>query len=253
MAYVTERSGKSEIWLRSAEGNWDRPVVRQSDFPKEPEIPFPAVALSPDGTRLAYTRYGKLWISRTAGGSPSAAAPALTTTVSWSPDSQSVAYAVPNILVQRIGSDQPPVPVSGPENCSSPAVWSPDGQWIACGNAPDTILLVSPDGQRRRSIPSPARPNNNNFVLVWSRDAQTLYVASSPRQSRPRLHAVDLRTGNSRLIAEYAAEPRFNMPYVRTTSGSLMRDGKSFATTVLNRRADIWMLEGFPQPRHRWF
>jgi hypothetical protein len=30
-------------------------------------------------------------------------------------------------------------------------------------------------------------------------------------------------------------------------------DGKSFATTVATEKADLWMLEGFPQPRRRWF
>ena len=36
-------------------------------------------------------------------------------------------------------------------------------------------------------------------------------------------------------------------------SGSLSRDGKSIATTVFNTKSDIWILEGFPQPRHGWF
>jgi hypothetical protein len=45
----------------------------------------------------------------------------------------------------------------------------------------------------------------------------------------------------------------FGTPNTFMLSGSLSRDGRSFATTVLNSKSDLWMLEGFPQPRRRWF
>ena len=73
MAYITDRSGETEIWLRSPGGAWDVPVVRQSDFPDDlGEKPL-SVALSPDGRRLAYVRHDKLWISPASGGRPSPA------------------------------------------------------------------------------------------------------------------------------------------------------------------------------------
>jgi hypothetical protein len=37
--------------------------------------------------------------------------------------------------------------------------------------------------------------------------------------------------------------PLFNMPYFRTSSGSLMPVGKT----------DLWMFEGFSELRRRWF
>ena len=215
-----------------------------------------AVALSPDGARLAFTFHGKLWVASTAGGGLSVVMPTkFDGMVTWSPDSQSVAFGGGGdgaMWVVRIGSDQTPFRLPRTVICQSAPVWSPDGQWIACGNPPDTILLVSPDGQRQRILPSPAPPARQGYFQMWSRDAQTLYVGSSA-QRKPKLYAVDVKTGRSRLIAEYDAGAAFNTAYFRSISGSLMPGGKGIATTVLYRRSDIWMLEGFPQPRRGWF
>lgn len=68
-----------------------------------------------------------------------------------------------------------------------------------------------------------------------------------------RLDAIDVRTGNSRQVAEYADELVFGTPFTYANAGSLSRDGRSFATSVLNRRSDLWILEGFPKPRRPWF
>jgi Tol biopolymer transport system component len=131
-------------------------------------------------------------------------------------------------------------------------VWSPDGRWIACGGSGETVLLVSPDGAQRRSLPSPVSASYDRFVLAWSRDAATIYVASS-RTVRSRLDAIDVRSGTVRRIAEYAKDVVFSNGNAYTLSGSSSPDGKSLATTVFNRRADLWMLEGFPLPRRSWF
>ena len=261
MAFVSDRSGESEIWLRSPGGNWERPVVRQSDFPDDPGQVFINVALSPDGSRLAYRRHGRLWVSPVSGGRPSQAVfgdERETTAPSWSPDSSSITYigvsgGKLNVAVTRVGSQQPQflVPDTAGQ-CASAAVWSPDGHWIACGSFSQTLLLVSPDGKQRRSLPSPVRPASQNFVLVWSRDAETIYVASS-LTAKARLDAIDVRTGRSRKITEYPRELTFSTPNTYSLSGSLSRDAKSFATTVINTKSDLWILEGFPRPRRRWF
>jgi WD40 repeat protein len=261
MAFITDRSGESEIWLRNPSGNWERPAVRQSDFPNDPGQAFRSVALSPDGTRIAYNRHGRLWVSPASGGRASQAAvggESESAAHSWSPDGSSIAYigiigGSWHVAVTRVGSQQPQFLLPGTANqCFSAPVWSPDGRWIACGTASQTVLLVSPDGQQRRSLPIPVPAAPQRFVLVWSRDAETIYVASS-HTPKARLDAVDVRTGGSRRIAEYAQELRFSSTVNFSLSGSLSRDGKSFATTVLNSKSDLWMLEGFPQPQRRWF
>jgi serine/threonine protein kinase len=257
MAFITNRSGESEIWLRSSDGHWERPIVRQSDFSDDPQRVFQSVALSPDGTRVAYVRSGRLWVSPVSGGKASeavAGGKAEFGGPSWSPDGSSLAYmaiagGAYHLAVARVGSREPVFFVPGmPPQCRSAPVWSPDGRWIACGGAGETVLLVSPDGAQRRSLPSPVSPSYDRFVLVWSRDAATIYVASS-RAERSRLDAIEVRSGNIRRIAEYARDVIFSNGNAYTLGGSLSRDEKSFATTVFNRRADLWMLEGFPQPR----
>jgi hypothetical protein len=77
-------------------------------------------------------------------------------------------------------------------------------------------------------------------------------VASS-RTEKSRLDAIDVRNGNIRKIAEYAQDLIFSNGDAYTLAGSLSSGGKSFATTAFNRKADLWTLEGFPQPRRSWF
>ena len=249
MAFITDRSGESEIWLRHPSGNWERPAVRQSDFPDDPGQPFRNVAFSPDGTRLAYCRHGRLWISPVSGGRASQAVVGderEAGVASWSPDSSSITYlsiigGAAYVAVTRVGSQQPQFLVSSTAGqCASAPVWSPDGLWIACGGQDDTVLLVSPDGKQRRSLPSPVPADFEKFVLVWSRNAETIYLASAI--SKGRLDAIDVRTGRSRKIVEYPWEVRFNIPATYSQSGSLSRDGKSFATTVSNHKSDLWIL-----------
>jgi Tol biopolymer transport system component len=261
MAFITNRSGETEIWLRNPSGGWERPIVRKSDLPNDPGQGFECVALSPDGARIAFRRGGRLWVSPVSGGRASPAvvgSKGETAAPSWSPDSSSLTYlgfsgTKSHVAVTRVGSQQPQFLVPGTaDQCLSAPVWSPDGHWIACGGRNQTVLLVSPDGKERRGLPCPIPAAIFRFVLVWSRDAATIYVASSPF-TKTRLDAIDVRTGRSRQIATYPGDLILNMPTGLTLSGSLSRDAKSFATTAMTRKADLWILEGFPRPRRRWF
>ena len=142
---------------------------------------------------------------------------------------------------------------------------SQPGRALRCYN-PLRFLWIQPAGDAsRRSTRrrwnrsprnglhfSPVPASYQGFVLVWSRNAETIYVASSTTP-KARLDAIDVRLGSSRRIAEYPGERNFFTPNTYSLSGSLSRDAKSFATTVRNDRSDLWILEGFPQFRRRWF
>ena len=96
-AYVTDRTGRQEIWLRSAGGDFERPVVTDASFGGAQTLLLSGLAFSPDGQRLAYQRRGpdgfRIWISTVAGG-------------------QAV----------RLSQD---------EGYQDAPTWSPDGAWIA--------------------------------------------------------------------------------------------------------------------------
>jgi Tol biopolymer transport system component/DNA-binding winged helix-turn-helix (wHTH) protein len=55
LAYVTNRNGTMEIWMRSADGS-DQPLITQKDFPGNPTRVLMNPSLSPDGKRVIFTR-----------------------------------------------------------------------------------------------------------------------------------------------------------------------------------------------------
>jgi len=248
-AYITQRNGSEEIWLRSSPGDWERQVVTYRDFPaKLQHLSTPVI--SPDGSRMAYwvilrdpTRIGSLYVSPRAGGSPTWLA--YGGMPSWSPDSASLAFMGhtehrQGLLVMRLGSNEEPfaIPNAG---CNPPLpVWSPSGEWIACETAAGP-LLVSPDGKVRWTLPP-----LNAFVIAWSQDSRTLYGLHGEKGSWSLL-AQDVRSGTIRKVADYGFDinPFAPLP-VFDLGMSLSPDGKSFAVGNLKRQAAIWMLEGFP-------
>jgi Tol biopolymer transport system component len=134
----------------------------------------------------------------------------------------------------------------------SAPVWSPDGRWVACGNSSSAaILLSSPDGADRRSLPCPVKPSSTNFVLAWSRDSSTIYVASSIGGAA-RLDAVEVAGGRSRKIADLGEDVVFGGKYAYCLFGSMAADGKSFATSIVVRKSDLWILDGLLKPRRWW-
>ncbi len=69
-------------------------------------------------------------------------------------------------------------------------------------------------------------------------------------EGKARLDAVDVQSGKSRNIATHDLDIDFQTEKNMGLSGYLTADGKSFVTTVLNSRSDLWILEGLPIP-HR--
>jgi Tol biopolymer transport system component len=256
-AFVREqRPFHRELWVYSSQGEWDRPVVTPRVLPEGSLVSAPDI--SPDGTRVAYlvtfNQRSGIYVSPLTGGTPTLLVPNAVSAPSWSPDGTSIALlweprGVLSLGIYRLGVSQQPVEIPDlPAPCRTSPVWSPSGEWIACGAQsgqngplPVTPLLVSPDGNRKRLL----KPINA-LMLAWGRDSRTLYGLDW-RSGRMILSAEDIASGAVRNVADYG--PGLNV-FLNWTSGrmSLSPDGKSFAVGLSKGpsiQSDLWLLDGF--------
>jgi Tol biopolymer transport system component len=165
LVYVTDRNGVREIWLHKP-GQPDRPLVTARDFPEDTTMFLMAPSLSPDATRVVYTRAGsdgkpQLWMSAVAGGSPVQLVKGGTGATfggSWSPDGNWYVYwnrGVPASLnkVKTTGQGLPEVLKADLKARGTwLPVWSPSGEWIL--HEDGGLKLTSPDGRTTRDLSS---------------------------------------------------------------------------------------------------
>jgi Tol biopolymer transport system component len=254
-AYVTDRRGVSEIWLKSRKEGWNRPLVTPRDFPKSGSPQFLPPVFSPDGTRIAYAVVrndtSQIWISPVAGG------PAIrladdegwSAGPTWSPDGSWVAYRKGRSLVKvQVGSQQPPVTIGEIATPVYPQ-WSPRGDWITT-QLPEGFGVVSPAGLKKRLL-SARLKGNNDVVHGWSGDGSSIYLTYR-EGTHTLFSALDLRTGSEKRIGDLGTEIAITGVWTATTRLSLMTDGKGLATSTRRYRGELWMLEGFDAPRTFW-
>jgi Tol biopolymer transport system component len=247
LVYVRE----SEIRVRARDGSFDRVIVSKRDFPDvTAPLQFLAPAISPDGSRVAYTVVGMaregIYISPVAGGPPARLGDDSGRRYwpSWSPDGAWVAYAsydsVPSRLAKiHAGSNAQadlPLPGCAPE-------WSHDGRWILCSHA-GRLRIVSSDGKQNRTF------GENMPAATWSRDGKVLYAIRTG--ANRELVAIQVDSGATRTISVIPADIALfsgNSPVWRP---SLSRDGKTLLTTANRVDSDIFILDGFEPPRSFW-
>jgi Tol biopolymer transport system component len=262
MAWVTNRSGPYEIWVRMPDESV-RPVVTAADFPPETNKWFYDPAPSPDGDRLVYLRIdragvARLWISALSGGAPVRLTNADTSECggTWSPDGSRVAFlsqeaGKTSLMIARVSGNAEPVAIrtNGPsiEKLSQGAPeWSPTGEWITYRDLKGWYL-ISPDGKRSKFL-----GNIPSDYLAFSKDGKLLYGMDAGNGStggkQLTLFSLDPLTLKQKTIRQLGPEfePSGNWTYgIRF---SIAPDGKSFTYATGKVRNELWMLTGYRQP-----
>ncbi len=249
LAFVTDRTGTQQIWVKSVDEGWEHPLVSAKDLGRSWVSSFGDLSFSADGQRLAFTASHagthSIYLFNHAGGpliqllshveeqrSPT-----------WSPDGNTLAFALNRngqwwlATASSSGNTAPSLIRQLPS--IHDVRWSPAGNLIACDTR-DTLFLISPDGQ-----PSKAASNAQWITFDWQKDGSGLIgIVRHPDGSR-FLASLDVATGS---VQELGA---LNLPSVAEIGRiSLSRQTQRIALAVGKPRGNIWMLEGFSGPEN---
>jgi Tol biopolymer transport system component len=258
LAWVTDRSGSDEIWVRSLDGT-DRPVVTAANFPDGHNKVLMNPALSPDGERLIFTRIDsegvtRLWMMSLAGGSPirlTNVEPGAEYGSAWSADGSRFAY------IQMMGGKTSLMTVKASGNATPVelkkdvfgilSAWSPDGNWITYLDK-SGWNLISPDGKNSKLLGNIATP-----YLMFSKDGKLLYGieygVTEADQDRATFFCIDLATMKQKVIKELGRDLRPGANSYPEIRFSLAPDGRSFVYSTSKQRLELWMLQGYRTPR----
>jgi eukaryotic-like serine/threonine-protein kinase len=265
LAYTTDRSGSDEIWLRSRDGEFERPLVTAADFGETQTHVLSAPAFSPDGQRVAYFRQGadggRIWISPVAGGPPVvlSRSDSAQDLPNWSPDGAWIAYPQNSggrigkwsLARARVGTKLPAQVLSPDIVPLSPVKWSPSGDWIAFDGRAG-LSIVSPDGVTARTI-----ADQPWIAFDWSGDSRQLIgIRQSDDFTHLTLTSIDVRSATEHVLAAGL----LSMPVAaQPVRGFTRVSDRTFLTSIVHVNSDIWLLEGFDPPdgvtgwRRFWF
>ena len=254
-AYVTNQSGSDEIWIRSQDGQWERPVVTANESRDRPSFSLANLEFSPDGKRIAYQSRGSdnylVWIAAAAGGPPIPLVPLelkrrdYQDTPTWSPDGNWVAYTATDatgtfaLWKIRVGAESPPVLIKDQIIYPSLPKWSPRGDWITAETT-EGFSIISPDGLQSRVL-----TEETWLAHTWSRDGAEIYGIRLAEDLHLILARIDVKTGEETFISDLGLSPPIIQPVQSLT---LSPDGKTLMTSLARLKGDLWILEGFPQP-----
>lgn len=248
LAFVSDRTGRVQIWVKTFPDGWARPLVSAKDLNRGWVSSFDDLSYSADGQRLAFTatRAGthSIYVFNSAGG------PLVKLTTddaeerspSWSPDGNTVAFADNTkngswLATASSGGDGSPTLVRKFASVHN-VRWSPRGDLIAC-NTRDTLFLVSPDGTVAK-----AASTAQWLTFDWLDNGTKLIGVVRQADGSRVLASLDVASG---AVAELA---QMDLPSVAEIGRiSVARQRGEIALAASRPRGDIWTVEGFPGSR----
>ncbi len=256
MAYVTDRSGWDEIWVRNTTGPpFERPLITRRDFVEDQNILLAAPTFSPNGQRVAYLRTGRrpivplqIFTSSTAGGPPVRLLPesheSYQGAPTWSPDGQWIAFAEWRgkrweLVKMRFGSGEPPIALRTDGVPNAAPQWSPKNDWITW-EIEEGFVLVSPDGRQARKLEI-----DQWLVHAWSPDGSAILGITESDDLRLSLVSVDVQTVRQRVLADFGPSPPANNPI---QGFSVNPDGRRILSSSVQLRGDLWLLKTVRPP-----
>ena len=253
-AYVTNRNGVQEIWLRDRRDGSERLIASERQFGQVDW--FFDCAIAPDGSRLAFRALQEnkiaIWISPLSGDAPvqlwDDPERSPQRGPSWSPDGNWVAYYGTHhgraaILKARVGGSGPAGFVAYMAR-GFPPRWSPRGDWIAFRDG-DALRIVSPDGTQNRVVSQRVWE-----TYGWSKDGGAVFGISYTANRRLMLGRIDVATLKETQVADLGGiPPAFDLVDSLNDFAyrgfSLHPDGKSFLTSIFKMKTQIYLLKDF--------
>lgn len=249
-ALVLQRAGTIDLWLQELEG-----LTPKGDLRRLTELPgtLARPSFSPDGRWLAFHRVvdgeRDVWVVPTGGGLPSRVtdAPGNDTMPAWSPDGAAIAF-----ISDRTGSDEIWIQSWSAGSAQGAArqltfdkaikghpVWSRDGRRVAYvvdSDRESDVWTVDAGGE---GAPVRVTRGAGARSVRWDHRTGGLVVSGDWGQGRLGVRRVSPDDGSATPLGIELGEPA-------NGAIELSFDGRRFATVVVERRGDVWLLDAPP-------